>query len=401
MFAYTLPMLSGLPRFLQHRDPPDTTRHGLVAEIELVSAAQSALDAYRHRITAAIDGLGDRGLDAAGVLRTVGRMSSRAAGRVAKTAAPMAKLPGAVEALAAGAITSEHADVLADAAGHVDTRLVDTDLVKLACASPADLFARRAREWVSRRQNHGDAGQRQDRQRRERAVTSWADPDGMKVWLAKLDPVAAASVASSLDAEYDRLWRLDGGRDTTKAEAGTRTSKQRMADAFVSLITGVASGTGSLTGRTHIRQHMLSIVDLSRMRIEGPEGSATLIDGTPLPQAALEHLACLSDMTGVIFDGPGNPIWVGRTSRHATTTQWKALISRDHGCIGCGADPNRCEAHHIRAWNRGGPTNITNLVLVCSRCHHDIHDRGMVLARSPGGWRITTRAGPSHDTAAA
>jgi len=401
MFVYTTHMLSDLPRILRQRNPPDTTRHGLVAEIELVSAAQSALDAYRHRITAAIDDLGDKGLDAAGVLRSVGRMSSRAAGRVAKTAAPMAELPHTVEALAAGAITAEHADVLADASKRVDSGLVDTDLVKIACSSPADLFARRAREWVSRRQDAGDAAERRHRQRGDRTVTSWSDGDGMKVWLAKLDPVTAASVSSSLDAEYDRLWRLDGGRDTANgADAGTRTAPQRMADAFVSLVTGSAvTGTGS--SKVHIRQQMLSVVDLSRMRINNPEGSATLVDGTSLPQSALEQLACVSDITGVIFDGPGNPIWVGRTSRHATTTQWKALLARDRGCIGCGADPNRCEAHHVLAWNRGGSTDITNLVLVCSRCHHNIHDRGMKLARGPDGWEISSRAGPSSREIAA
>jgi len=399
MFVYTAYMLSGLPKFLNERTPPEPTRQGLVAEIELLAAAQSAMDAYRHRVVVAINSLGDRGIDATEVLRSVARMSSRAAGRVAKSATSMADLPRCTAALAAGQITSEHANVLADAARDVDSALVDDELMRVACAAPADLFARQAREWISVNHNKNDAETTQARRHTRRAVSSWTDDDGMRIWLAKLDPVTAAEVSSSLDAEYDRLWRLDGGRESQHRDTPVRSPQQRMADAFVSLITG--SKGGSLSGKSHLRHHMMSIVDLSRMRVDDPRGSATLIDGTSLPQKVLERLACISDITGVIFDGPGQPIWVGRSSRHATPSQWKALIARDRGCVGCGADPNRCEAHHIRPWDRGGATDIVNLVLVCSRCHHNVHDRGMRLTRGPNGWTITSRAGPANRKAAA
>jgi len=409
-------VLSDLPKHLRHRRPADTTRHGLVAEIELLSAAQSALDAYRCRVVAAIDNLGDKGLDAAGVLRSVGRVSGRAAARVSSTAARMRELPATAEALASGAITSGHADVIADAAGRVGASPADTELVAMACAAPADLFTKRAREWVAGRETDDEASKRHERHRKNRSVKSWTGRDGMKIWLAQLDPITAATVTSRLDAEYERLWRQDGGRDLTGVGAHTtepdspdhetRTPQQRMADAFVSLLTATTTTDAGPTAATgaagpHVRQQMIGIVDLARMRTDDPNGLATLVDGTPLPQGVLERLACISDITGVIFDGPGRPIWVGRTSRHATITQWKALIARDRGCVGCGADPNRCEAHHITAWNRGGPTDIINLVLVCSRCHHDIHDRGMRLIRGPNGWTITPRAGPRHERIAA
>ncbi|MEZ5164995.1 MAG: hypothetical protein R2695_00380 [Acidimicrobiales bacterium] len=55
----------------------------------------------------AIDGLGDRGVDAAGVLRS-GRVLNPAAGRMAATARRSSKsLPRTAEALAEGAITFE------------------------------------------------------------------------------------------------------------------------------------------------------------------------------------------------------------------------------------------------------------------------------------------------------
>ncbi len=318
----------------------------------------------------------------------------------------MAKLPRTAEALARGVITGEHADVMADAAKEIDPILVDAELLPMARREATDLFARHARDWVADNGTDADTAGRHERQHKRRSTRSWTDRDGMRVWLARLDPETAASVAARLDTEYERLWRLDGGRDLGHrgqhpSHTGTRSPEQRMADAFIALITRPAGTTADT--QPHVRRQMLSIVDLTRMRTDGHHGAAGLADGTPLPQNALERLACISDITGVIFDGPAQPIWVGRTSRSATIAQWKALIARDRGCIGCGIDPNRCEAHHINPWNRGGPTDIDNLVLVCSRCHHNIHDRGMQLTRQhdDGGWTITPRAGPITHRAAA
>jgi len=402
---YTQTVLSRLPQHLRNCTQLAATRGGLVAEMKLISNAQAALDAHRMRVTAAINALGDNGVDAAEVLRSVGNLRSRTSLRMSATASRIGVLPASIEALAAGAITSGHTDVLADASRRVDPHLVDTDLLGLALSGPADHFVRRAREWVAAHESDADTSVRLSRQRSRRSVKSWVDDAGMQVWLAKLDPETAASVSAGLQAEYERLWRLDGGRNLNPADPKARTSEQRMADAFANLITRQADESNepgkAPTSSPHVRQQMLAIVDLSRMRDDDPYGVAVLKNGTALPQAVLKRLACISDITGVVFDGPGQPLWTGRTHRSATNAQWKALIARDRGCVGCGADPNRCEAHHIRPWNRGGRTDITNMVLVCSRCHHNIHDRGMELALSSRGWVIRPRAGPSPREAAA
>ena len=422
MFAYTPFMLSKLPEHLKSRMPPDPTRRGLVAEIRALSAAQCAIDSYRHRLVAAVDALPDKGIDGAEVLRLVGRGSSREAFRVSRSAKLLAELPAVSRALADGAITSNHVNVLADASKRVEPGLVDSELLELALSLGADLFAKRAREWVADHELSDNTKKRRKLQHDRRSVSSWTDREGMKVWLAKLAPDAAATVGASLEAEYERLWRLDGGRDLTMSDPRWRSPQQRMADAFTNLINrrndarGKASdGAGAAAdsdlggdvvqasgAAPHVRQQMFSIVDLSRMRADNPTGLAGVADGSPLPQSVLERLACVSDITGLIFDGPGQPIWVGRSRRSASIAQWKALIARDRGCVGCGADPNRCEAHHIKVWSRGGPTDITNLVLGCSRCHHNIHDRAMRLGRRRGGgWRISARDGPDAMAVAA
>ncbi len=67
------------------------------------------------------------------------------------------------------------------------------------------------------------------------------------------------------------------------------------------------------------------------------------------------------------------PFDVGTTVRLATGPIRKALITRDKGCVCCGAPPIYCDAHHIISWIDGGETKITNLALLCKRCHRDLH----------------------------
>jgi hypothetical protein len=78
---------------------------------------------------------------------------------------------------------------------------------------------------------------------------------------------------------------------------------------------------------------------------------------------------------------------VGRESRTATKAQRKALAAGQQHCMfpGCRVDASRCEAHHVRRWERGGATCLSDLVLLCSRHHHLVHE---------GRWRIL--ADPDH-----
>ena len=86
---------------------------------------------------------------------------------------------------------------------------------------------------------------------------------------------------------------------------------------------------------------------------------------------------------------------VGRRSRTATRDQWEALRAAHRHCMfpGCRVDASRCEAHHVRPWERGGATCLSDLILLCSRHHHLVHEgRWRILADNgypigdPGHW---------------
>jgi 5-methylcytosine-specific restriction endonuclease McrA len=86
----------------------------------------------------------------------------------------------------------------------------------------------------------------------------------------------------------------------------------------------------------------------------------------------------------------------------------RAIIMRDRRCAapGCDQPPAACHVHHIVPRSRGGPTSLTNCLLLCS-FHHliMIHRRGRTIALNADG--TTTAVGPhgrilpSHDPPAA
>ena len=350
----------------------------------------AALNGLQTRCATEIEALDDGGVNSKTVLREAGRMSTRNANSVAKTAAGLAEMPKLAEALAGGAITVEHAAVAVGAAAKTSAEQVDDELSKLAETSSVDVFAEQSRRWVNRNQPD-DGSELYQRQRRSRLFKNWVNEDGMGVLLAELDPTSYQQVLKAINVEYDRLWRDDGGRDGTPDDV--RTAQQRKADAFVALITDAGRrGPGST------RMQLIAVADIERLRGDNPTGVAEIVGGEALPQTVLERLMCNATVTGVVFDGKGEPIWVGRDRRFPTEAQIKAIIARDRHCTGtdCAAGPERCEIHHIVPWEQGGLTDIDKMCLACPHCHHNIHDRGYIVIKTNTGYKIINPNNPPN-----
>jgi len=110
---------------------------------------------------------------------------------------------------------------------------------------------------------------------------------------------------------------------------------------------------------------------------------------------------CDAAIAPMIVNRDGQPLWMGQETRTATPAQWRALITRDQGCVVCGSDPSRCEAHHIVFWRHGGNTDITNLALLCTEHHHMLHDHDLELVVTAGVSELRPRAGPAKQVWAA
>lgn len=363
-------------------DPAGKSRSELERTIAACGDLASFTAAKKLACLAELQTLGDDGVPPADIHRVKTRSSTRKAKRAARTASQLPAMPAIRSALERGDISEEHADAAADAAARVSPEEADEELVRLATRLPADRFAREAHEWAGKREADDATETRQQQARRERSGRVWRKHNGRIGIHGELDAVAGEPVLKAWEREMNTLFTEDGGRDADPASA--RTYDQRGADALANLITAPAAAGPKK--RPHPRYMTHLRVDVERCS-DDPNGVAAFLDGSPLPQSALERIACESAFVGAIYGADGAILWQGRSTRLATDDQWAALIDRDGGCVHCGADPSKCQAHHLVPWAPPtfGETDIDELVLVCDAAHNLIHHHGHEVAVEADG----------------
>ena len=124
------------------------------------------------------------------------------------------------------------------------------------------------------------------------------------------------------------------------------------------------------------------VVRMDKSELESGVGVGR-IDGTAVPVSVgeLRRLAGDAGVVPAVLGGGSEVLDLGRTVRLFTGAQRLALLEREGGCAKCHAPPEHCEAHHITWWEHGGASDIANGVMLCTRCHHDVHrERWGILA---------------------
>ena len=364
----------------------------LVAASRSWEAKVAAMQTDSARLIAARERHGDGG---ASVLRDQAGKSKFQARRSLGAAEVLDEMPGLRSAVDAGEVSLANAERLADAAQQTDPEAVDSasDLLAMARELPPDRFGREAAAWTQRHQpDHGH----QDwlEKRRRRYLKTWKQKDGSVRLDGLLDPETGTRICNRLQGTAEQLRRQDQQSARTNSEGSAasggsgdgeevRSWDQLRADALDLLTSGSAEGskTGGSGGRP--KAEVIVVADIGVLTGDNPAGRCEIPGTGPVPPEVLERIACDAHLTGILFS-QGKPLHHGATVRTATKEQWRALIARDGGCIGCGAEPARCQAHHIVPYARSRRTDIDNLVLVCWRCHHNIHDHH---------WRVTHRNG--------
>jgi hypothetical protein len=111
-----------------------------------------------------------------------------------------------------------------------------------------------------------------------------------------------------------------------------------------------------------------------------PEGAGTgsFTDGGVIGPEALRRVGCDAGVVEVEVDQAGVPLSVGRKTRSIPPHIKRALLVRDHGTCRFPGCTHRAflEGHHIHHWADGGPTELANLVSLCSSCHARVHAHG-------------------------
>lgn len=248
-----------------------------------------------------------------------------------------------------------------------------------------------------------------------------APHDGMITISGQLPTFEASRVRKCLSA-------YGGGRPQ---ENDTRTTEQRLADGLLALTSDGASGNASvdrcgsdLPGATRDvserdrpepgtpgnpdtgqivpwraprtgRQTATLLVTVPLASLTAT-GSRAGIDeyNCPIPASVLRELAPRVQQCGIVHDGnlvvavgTSTRLDLGRSSRHGTGPQYRALVARDGRCRwpGCTIPAAWCDIDHLRPWELGGTTDLDNLWLLCTAHHSEKHRAGTTCTGSTNG----------------
>ena len=248
------------------------------------------------------------------------------------------------------------------------------DLERRLVDKAVPLGAREVRRLVAHAVARADLAGHEARERRqhsERYLTWSEDHTGMVTLSGRLDAVTAAPIRTVLEQMVTQQFRQRRDKDPTDKDQ--RTPGQMKADALSDLARH-ALGCKETTC-SGIRTTIVVRMNLSDLNCG--EGLGT-IDGTdqPVSVSELRRLAGDAGVIPQVLGGPSEILDQGRNVRMFTRAQRLALLERDGGCAKCHAPPEHCEAHHIAWWEHGGRSDLNNGVMLCTRCHHDIHRQG-------------------------
>jgi hypothetical protein len=285
------------------------------------------------------------------------------------------------KALSAGDLTTSHVDALARAAANGRDELYaeheDQLLDAAAKVGPRD-FEQVAARWRVLADDllaRHDANAQFDSRRIYLSKTF----NGMGVFGGQLDPEATEIVEQALR-------EFDTGPDPVGGDVRPRTASQRFADALVDLCRAGLSKNGKRPGGT---ARVDVIVDEGTLAGRPPADLTVqrreFLGGAPISAEALFRMMCDGEVGWVEYSAFGARVDLGLTTRVVSDAQRRALAHRDGGCQfpDCDRPENWCDAHHVVWWERGGPTNLDNLVLLCRRHHVLVHEGGWHFERNP------------------
>jgi hypothetical protein len=236
----------------------------------------------------------------------------------------------------------------------------------------------------------------------------------MGYWLARNRPEPTEPKEPErslhLSPTLDDRWLLNGSLDAeggsviatalrlaTPDKTDVLNPATRRANALVDICRFYLDHQQASSGGRH-RPHINVIVELKDL--EAGRGGQ-VVDGPTLDGATVSRLFCDSALHRVLMSGRSAILDYGTATRTIPAPLWNALVIRDEHCRfpGCDRPSVWCEGHHVMWVTQNGPTELANLVLLCSRHHHVLHQPGWHAKLRPDGeFEVTDPDGNPRET---
>lgn len=312
------------------------------------------------------------------------------------------RLPECAAALAEGAISAKHVDVIADIMHRIPAAVAqpDRDRAEKVLADAARTLSPDDLPFLGNRilahlDPDGQLTDDADRKRQRGFLLCPQDRQLMSKLRARVSPElrakleviltvwAAPGMNNPADPESpfgaaDRPG-LDPQVITAAAERDDRSQFQRNHDALVA-VCDFLLGHQALGKPDRIPAEL--VITVTEAELVARAGTAVTATGTRVPVGDLVDLAAHANTWLEVFaDHTQAILYFGRGRRLATKAQRLALFGRDRGCTapGCRRPFAQTEAHHAPAWAEGGHTDVDRLGAACGP-----HNRREGTA--PGQW---------------
>jgi hypothetical protein len=298
----------------------------------------------------------------------------------------VARALGTLPALAAALARGELSYAKVRALTRVATPETEARLLAVGRAGTAAHIERIVRGW--RRVDRQAETRETARQHAHRALHVYHDEDGTVVLRARLAPEEGALLLRALDAARETLYQRtrDRGpaRPASDPAAEVPTRAQQQADALV-LLAETALHHELDPGGPGERYQVVVHVDAAVLADPDQPGQSVLEDGPRVSSETSRRLACDASRVVMRHNLDGQLVEVGARTRTIPPALRRALQHRDRSCRFPGCSVRIGQGHHVRHWAAGGPTTLSNLVMLC-RCHHRaVHEEGYQLERWPDG----------------
>ncbi len=200
-----------------------------------------------------------------------------------------------------------------------------------------------------------------------------------------------ADGGAALRAALEPLARRDGIDDQ-------RPRPVRYADALVTLCMQ-SLDNGLIPQRASQRPHLQVTTTLETLLDLAGAAAGEMENAGTVAGMTVRRYACDATITRVLLNAASAVVDVGRSQRVVHGATRTALNVRDKGCVwpGCDRTASWTAAHHLVHWTDGGPTDLSNLVLLCHRHHWCVHEGGWQLLRSSEDGAIATIPPPPLD----
>ncbi|HVX18909.1 MAG TPA: DUF222 domain-containing protein [Acidimicrobiales bacterium] len=370
-------------------------------DAQVLLARSRVLAAWQQRQVWAVDGA----VSPAAWRASQGEVSRSDALRELRVARRLACMPVTVAALEAGRIGAGKARLLAEARREDLAERFDeaeADLVGWCEPLTVDQCGQLLAHWERTVRPDGPAPDPRDRCELFVSETF----DGTHIIKGRLDAEWGSAFSRALqaivrdldtDADADKAGGGGAGGPVVGSGVGSeevpRSAAWRRSEALMELTRRATAGRGGVPARPSV----IALVDADLL--DGPAGGVAPLGavcevdgGGRVDPEMVRRLSCDGIVT-LAATADGAVLELGRSVRLASEDQRRALLVRDKGCVfpGCDRPGQWCEAHHLVRWEAGGPTDLANLALLCSRHHHLVHEGGFAAARGDDGELRFTR----------